>query len=136
MVSRALFSLHEYIFSNTNDSAEQETLHKSSRAALGTTVRMVVDVARSFNENHPVLDVESLPPRCSHLLRAAHHLFVTFDDVSCVERRADIDEIMKMLRCIAERWGIASAYLSHTICSAEQMLATLEHQNAVQAVIE
>ena len=115
MISRALFSLHEYVLGHTSISIEQETLHKSSRAALVTTVRMVVDVARSFNENMSLLDVESLPPRCSHLFRAAHHLIATFDDVSYKERCAGIDEIMKMLGCIARRWGIASAYFSLTV---------------------
>lgn len=62
----ALFDLHSVVSYRTN----LHELHETSRVALRTTVRMVVDVARSLNQRAPGIDVEFLTPRCSHLVRA------------------------------------------------------------------
>ena len=108
--SRALFTLHEYVVDHSGESHELESLRNSSQAAISATVRMVVDIARSFNANAPGLDVEILPPRCSHLVRAAGHLLATSDDMPYKERLADVDEIKKMLQYLNQRWRMAGKY--------------------------
>ena len=81
-------------------------MHKTSRAAVAATARMVVDIARSFNENSLNIAVEILPPRCSHLVRAARHL-LTNEDVPSYERLAGVEQIKIMLNYLDRRWKMA-----------------------------
>ena len=67
---------------------------------------MVVDIARSFNENAPNIAVEILPPRCSHLVRAARHL-LTNEDISSREGLAGLEQIKIMLNYLDRRWKMA-----------------------------
>ena len=82
--------------------------------ALEATVRMVVDVARSFNQRVPKIDVEVLPPRCSHLARAAQNLLHISDDVTYEESETSLSEIRTMLTCLNRRWRMAGKHTYHT----------------------
>lgn len=110
----ALFTLHEYIISHSGEIVELDFLHKSSKAAINTLAKMVVDVARSFNERTPGLDIEILPPRASNFVRAACYLLSTSDDVDSKECCADINEIQTMLRYLSQRWKLAGKYSLQT----------------------
>ena len=68
-----------------------------SKAALHTTAKMVVKVARSFNLNTPDLNIETLPLRCSHLVRAPQHLRETFDGIPT---KRDVLTFGKYERCL------------------------------------
>ena len=103
----AFFDLHEFVLQNP----DFHELYETSRAALETTVRMVVDVARSFNQRAPTIDLEVLPPRCSHLARAAQHLIDISDDVTYEESKSTLSEIRKMLTCLDWRWRMAGRYM-------------------------
>lgn len=85
---------------------ELKPLHKSSKAALSTLAKMVVDVARSFNENIPSIDIETLPPRTLNFVSTAHYLLANSGDAYRKETHADIDEIRTMMRYLSLRWKI------------------------------
>ena len=68
---------------------------------------MVVDVARSFNGNAHNIDVEILPPRCSHLVRAARHLMASSNGGSDKKNLEDVNEIRQMLDTLKRRWRLA-----------------------------
>ena len=91
---------------------ELKTLHETSKVALGSIARIVVDIARSFNKNAPGLDVETFPPRCSHLVRAAMHLHSTSQGSLEEDRLTDLDELKTMLKTLHRRWSIAGKALS------------------------
>lgn len=105
----ALFDLHEFILQRPNF----HELHETSKAALWATVRMVVDVARSFNQRAPKMNVEILPPRCLHLARAAQNLLGISDNVTYEGSEASLSEIRTMLSCLNRRWRMAGKYLCH-----------------------
>ena len=108
-LSSALFDLHEFVLQRPNF----YELHETSRAALSATVRMVVDVARSFNQRAPQINVETLPPRCLHLARAAQNLLGMPDNVMYEGSEAGLSEILTMLSCLKRRWRMAGRYLCH-----------------------
>ena len=103
----AFFDLHEFVLQNP----DFHELYKTSRAALEATVRMVIDVARSFNQRAPTIDLEVLPPRCSHLARAAQHLIAISDNVAYEESKSTLSEIRKMLTGLDRRWRMAGRYI-------------------------
>ena len=103
----AFFDLHEFVLQNP----DFHELYETSRAALEATVRMVVDVARSFNQRAPTIDLEVLPPRCSHLARAAQHLIAISDNVAYEESKSTLSEIRKMLTGLDRRWRMAGRYI-------------------------
>lgn len=105
----ALFDLHEFVLCQSNF----HELHETSRVALRTTVRMVVDVARSFNQRAPRIDVEALPPRCSHLARAAQRLLDISNNGTYEESEMNLNEIRNMLKCLNRRWRMAGNYRFH-----------------------
>ena len=99
----ALFDLHEFILHRS----DFHELHETSKAALKATVRMVVDVARSFNQQASMNNVEVLPPRCSHLARAGQLLLIFADDVTYDGAQSSLNEIKIMLQCLNRRWRMA-----------------------------
>ena len=105
----AFFDLHESILQNS----DLHELHETSRAALEATVRMVVDVARSFNRRAPTINLEVLPPRCSHLARAAQHLIDISENVTYEESKSESSEIREMLTRLDRRWRMAGRYICH-----------------------
>ncbi|MCJ1403640.1 hypothetical protein MMC11_006863 [Xylographa trunciseda] len=107
----ALFTLHEYILGHSGTVSELETLHKSSKSALSTLAKIVVDVARSFNKHIPDIDVETLPPRTLNFVRTAHYLLANSGDAYSKECYADIDEIRTMMRYLSRRWKIVGKHL-------------------------
>ncbi|MCJ1384950.1 hypothetical protein MMC17_008068 [Xylographa soralifera] len=109
---RALFTLHEYILSHSDTIVELEILHKSSKAALSTLAKMIVDVARSFNKNIPSPDVETLPPRTTNFASTAYYLLANSGDARSQECQADIDEIRTLMRYISQRWKLVGKYPS------------------------
>ncbi len=73
-------------------------------------MRMVVDVARSFNQWAPTIEEEAMPPRCSHLARAAQSLPNASNSGACEKSQMGLNEIRSMLKFISRRWGMAGKY--------------------------
>ncbi|MCJ1479647.1 hypothetical protein MMC13_008333 [Lambiella insularis] len=107
----ALFTLHGYVLSHSSETQETEALHRSSTAALCTLVKMVVDIARSFNENIHTLDIEILPPRTWNFVRTARYLLDTSGEIRSRECCADVDEIRMMMRHLSQRWKLVGEQL-------------------------
>ena len=108
-LSSALFDLHEFVLQRPNF----YELHETSRAALSATVRMVADIARSFNQRASQTNVDILPPRCLHLARAAQNLLGIPENVTYEGSEAGLSEILTMLSCLKRRWRMAGRYLCH-----------------------
>lgn len=117
----ALFDLHEFVLQHS----DFYELHETSRAALRATVRMVVDVARSFNQRAPEINVETLPPRCLHLARAAQNLLEMSDNVTYEGSEASLSEIRAMLTCLKRRWRMAGKYLCYKSINLNESLIAL-----------
>ena len=109
----ALFDLHEFVL---NQSKFHE-LHETSKVALEATVRMVVDVARSFNQRAP--SVEVLPPRCSHLAKAAQNLLNTSAHATYEESETSLSEVRNMLTCLDVRWRMAGKHMCHKLTTSK-----------------
>ena len=121
MFGSALFDLHEFILQNSVFHNSQET----SRAAIEATVRIVVDIAQAFNQQAPLIDLEALPPRCSHLARAAQNLVNISDHSLYEESKMALSDIRKMLTTLDRRWGMAGKYMCHKLTASKELLTTL-----------
>ena len=112
IANRALFAIHEYIIKHSEDASQFHAMQKASQAALAAAGRMVVEVARSFNQNSPTINIEILPPRCSHLVTAALHLVHNSVDRDFKEVTKDVEELRMMLKCLNRRWGFAGKWIA------------------------
>ena len=117
-IPSALFDLHNFVLHRS----DFHELHDTSRAALRTTVRMIVDVARSFNQRAPEIDVEVLPPRCSHLARAGQYLLDSTKDLTYEGSEASLNEIKTMLSSLNQRWRLAGIYTYHKSIASNCLL--------------
>ena len=79
---------------------------ESSLATLNSTTRMLIDIASSFNQNLPVLDLELYPPMCVHLVRWVMYDFLETNSLKDEVGGHNFQELTKMLYHLNNRWKI------------------------------
>lgn len=84
-----------------------ENWKKSSSAALDTATKMVIDIAHSHNKNITNYSIDTLPPTCSYIIRAALKHLNTNRYVDNEEWFRDCEALRKMLGHFNHRWSIA-----------------------------
>ena len=104
--SRALFILHQCLFDQPFSDDDVEVFKKSSLAALNSMTRMVLDIASSFNQNLPVINLELYPPTCVHLMRWIMYHFLGTDSLRDELGNHNFSELSKMLCHLNNRWKI------------------------------
>ena len=109
MINMKMRMISDFILHHSNF----HELHEASRVALEATVRMVVDVAQSFNRRALKINVKLLPPRCSHLVRAAQHLLDIPDNVLFEGSETSLSEIRTTLTCLDKRWRMTGRHMCH-----------------------
>lgn len=67
---------------------------------------MVIDIASSFNQNLPVLDLELYPPMCVHLVRWIMYNFLGMNSLRDEVGGHNFQELSKMLYYLNNRWKI------------------------------
>lgn len=68
--------------------------------------RMVIEIASSFNQNLPVLDLEIHPPMCVHLVRWVMYNFQGTNSLREEVGGHKFQELTKMLYHLNNRWKI------------------------------
>lgn len=102
---RALFILHQCLLDQAISDGDVGVFKESSLAALDSMTRMVIDIASSFNQNLPVLNLELYPPMCVHLVRWVMYNFLGTNSLRD-EGGHNFQELSKMLYHLNNRWKI------------------------------
>ena len=68
--------------------------------------RMLVDIASSFNQNLPKLDLELYPPMCVHLVRWVMYDVLGTNSLTDEMGRHNFQELAKMLYHLNSRWKV------------------------------
>ena len=103
---RALFILHQCLLDQAISDGDVGDFKESSLATLDSVTRMLVDIASSFNQNLPVLDLELYPPMCVHLVRWVMYDFLGTDSLRDKMGCHNLQELSKMLYHLNNRWKI------------------------------
>ena len=82
-----------------------EDRQKGSWAALDTISKLVVDIAHSHSKNLTSHNIETLPPTCSYIVRAALKHLSTNRHVDGDVRFEDCEALKKMLGHFNHRWN-------------------------------
>jgi hypothetical protein len=110
--SRSLYALHEYQpASASEDKAHQERPSLWSELALEYTTRIVIDVARAFNDNFSSLNMTAIPPGYTNiLLRAGLHRILASSQVENAPWLADLESLRNALWFFKHRWKISGKW--------------------------
>lgn len=103
---RALFILHQCLLDQAISDGDVGGFKESSLAALDSMTRIVIDIASSFNQNLPVLDLELYPPMCVHLVRWVTYNFLGTNSLRDEVESQSFQELSKMLYHLNNRWKI------------------------------
>ena len=103
---RALFILHQCFLDQDISDGDVGVFKKNSLAALDSMTKMVIDIASSFNQNLPVLDLDLYPPMCVHLVRWIMYNFLGTNSLRDEVGGHNFQELYKMLSHLNNRWKI------------------------------
>ena len=82
-----------------------EDRQKGSLAALDTVTKMVIDIAHSHSKNVTTYNIDTLPPSCSYIVRAALKHLSTNRHVDGEIWFKDCEALRKMLGHFNHRWN-------------------------------
>ena len=81
------------------------------KLVLSTMTRIVVDIAKSFNEKPSSFNITAISPSYSYLIyRAGIHILLTAD-ISDEKIQLDFYELRKFCWYVSHRWLIAGLFL-------------------------
>ena len=103
---RALFILHQCLLDQAILDGDVGIFKESSLATLDSMTRMLIDIASSFNQNLPALDLELYPPVCVHLVRWVMYDFLGINSLRDKVGGHNFQELSKMLYHLNNRWKI------------------------------
>jgi hypothetical protein len=104
--NRALFLLHQEILADDTKSVEYQWV-QSSRSALGTAAKIVVDVARHHMRHITIHDADAdvLPLCCSYNIRLAMKHLQNYVNVGDSQMLAnDMESLVVLERAFNEKW--------------------------------
>ena len=102
----ASFILHQCLLDQAISDGDVGFYKESSLAALDSMTRMLIDIASSFNQNLPVLDLELYPPMCVHLVRWVMYSFPGTKSLRDEVGDHNFQELSNMLYHLNNRWTI------------------------------
>ncbi|KAH6719631.1 hypothetical protein BKA61DRAFT_569336 [Leptodontidium sp. MPI-SDFR-AT-0119] len=109
----AMVLLHEKTWNLINDTPGHDTRKEAARMALGSAVRMTIDISRRFHMDLAFIDLPALPLPATYAVYRSTLLYIQFsgDEFQSPEWSSNMDSLKSTLGHFGKRWNVGSTFM-------------------------